>query len=189
MITPLVEEYLSAYLQGHRSADDTKQILRLIDGNQQSTLEAEFDEVLRNISKNIPGLTLDLEKLLASDPIECDPLVSQGNLAILRLDNLFRQAYAAWMNSGAPLHTFKRINKPANPTTYSDSTLQHIRTEETYPPDGQLLNQVVNIALSGFRIQATITHRREHLKNPPVSRDGVPGDGLSQANPASKKDA
>src|SRR6187401_544851 len=190
MITPLVEEYLTAYLQGHRSADDTKQILRLIDENQQSdgALEAEFDSVLHKVSQKIPGLTLDFEKLLANDEIECDPLISQGNLAILRLDAIYHQAFQAWIKSGGNLHKIKRIAKAENPATYSDRTQQHEHTQETYPPDGQLLNQIVNITLSGFRIQATITHRREHLKNPPLSRSGVPGDGLSQANFANRKD-
>src|SRR5436190_2261627 len=168
MITPLVQEYLSAHLQGHRSADDTRQILRLIDGSERNdgALEVEFDRTLSAVSKKIPGLTIDFEKLLASDEIECDPLISQGNLALLRLDAIFRQTFTAWTHSGSSLHTIKRIAKPEDPTTYSARTEQHERTEETYPPDAQLINQIVNIALSGFRIQATITHRRDQLENP-----------------------
>src|SRR5436190_16491539 len=144
MITPLVQEYLSAHLQGHRSADDTRQILRLIDDDQRNdgALEAEFDRTLSAVSKKIPGLTIDFDKLLASDEIECDPLISQGNLALLRLDAIFYQAFERWTKSGGGLHTIKRITKPENPATYSDRTEQHVRTEETYPPDAQLLNQI-----------------------------------------------
>src|SRR6187401_2389609 len=185
MITPLVEEYLTAYLQSHRSADDTKQILRLIDENQQSdgALEAEFDRVLHKVSQKIPGLTLDFEKLLANDPIECDPLISQGNLAILRLDAIYHQAFQAWIKSGGNLHKIKRIAKAENPATYSDRTQQHEHTQETYPPDGQLLNQIVNITLSGFRIQATITHRRDQLKNPNQPSESVSRDATRSAFP------
>src|SRR5436190_13690130 len=196
MITPLVQEYLSAHLQGHRSADDTRQILRLIDGSERNdgALEVEFDRTLSAVSKKIPGLTIDFEKLLASDEIECDPLISQGNLALLRLDAIFRQTFTAWTHSGSSLHTIKRIAKPEDPATYSVRTEQHERTEETYPPDAQLINQIVNIALSGFRIQATITHRRDQLKSgkqtdQPVSRDATRGPSSPQQHHPSQPEA
>ena len=168
MLSQHTHRYLTEHLQGQRSADETREILHLIDEGLAAggTLVAEFDSVLHKVSQKIPGLTIDFEKLLASDEIECDPLISQGNLALLRLDAIYHQAFEAWTKSGGNLHTIKRITKPENPANYSDRTEQHVRTEETYPPDGQLLNQIVNITLSGFRIQATITHRREHLKNP-----------------------
>src|SRR5262245_42083046 len=142
-MNPHVQDYLTQHLQGHHSADESRNILRniadLSDGQYTAAgLLTEFDDVLSKISKNIPGLAIDFEKLLANDPIECDPLVSQGNLALLRLDTLYYQAFSAWTKSGSDIHQIKIIRKPENPSTYSERTQQHIRTEENYPPDAQL---------------------------------------------------
>ena len=191
MISPHVQRYLGEHLQGQRSSDETREILRLIDDT--GALDAEFDSVLGAISQKIPGLAIDFDKLLTGDEIECDPLISQGNLALLRLDAIYHQAFQAWTKSGGGLHTIKIITKPENPATYSDRTQQHVRTEETYPPHAQLLNQVVNITLSAFRVQATITHRRDQLKHPsldqPLARRASEGIDSPSQPEASARDA
>ena len=157
-------QFLCGVLRGHRTSDDARDILRLLDDGEAKV--AEFDSTLRAVASKIPGLTLDFDKLIAGDPIECDPLISHGNLAILRLDAIYYQAFQAWTNSGGSLHTFKRTTTPPNNEHRTDRIEKHQRTDETYPPDAQLLNQLVNITLSGFRIQATITHRRDQLSHP-----------------------
>src|SRR5438045_4201722 len=118
MISHQITDFLSEVLKGRRTSDDVRFILRQFeDGPAQ---EAEFDRVLREVAYKIPGITLDYEKLIEGDPIECDPLISQGNLAILRLDAIYFQAFSAWINSGSSLHTFKSITIPENATNYSD---------------------------------------------------------------------
>jgi hypothetical protein len=166
MPSPHVECFLTEHLQGHRSADETGYILQGIDDGvyKGADLVAEFDSVLSNVAKKTPGLAIDFDKLLSGDEIECDPLISQGNLALLRLDAIYYQAFTAWTKSGNDIHQIKIIRKPENPAKYAERTQQHIHTEENYPPDAQLLNQITGIILAGFRVQATITHRRDQLK-------------------------
>ncbi len=180
MVSPHVKQYLCAHLQGQRSADETKEILLLIDDS--GALVTEFDNVLSAVAQKIPGLAIDLDKLLSHDEIECDPLISQGNLALLRLDAIYHQAFQAWTKSGLGLHTIKRFTKPENPAKYSDRTEQHVRTEETYPPHAQLINQIVNITLSAFRVQATITHRRDQLTTGKQSGQSVSRDATRSAS-------
>jgi hypothetical protein len=170
-MTPLVEENLTEVLRGRRSVDDAKFILRVQeDGPAQ---EAEFDEIYARISKKLPGVAFDFEKLLSDDPIENDPLIAQGNLTILRLDTLYHESYKAWTNSGGMLHFHKTVTKPGSVALRTDSTNTRERSEKTYPPDSDLINQSVEILLTAFRVQATITHRREILQNPEASNQKV----------------
>jgi hypothetical protein len=161
MIPRELTDCLTEVLRGECSANRVRESLRIQDDSGAKV--AEFDNFLRSVAPKIPGITLDFEKLLENDPIECDPLIAHGNLAILRLDALYYQAFEAWTRSGGDLHRFKRVTKAENPATYSDRTEKHERTDENYPPDAQLLNQAVNIVLAGFRIEATLTHRRDQL--------------------------
>jgi hypothetical protein len=160
-MTPLIAEYLVENLRGERSHGANREILSLVDSSE--ALTKEYNSTLQAIAAKIPGLSIDFDKLLSDDPIECDPLVAQGNLAILRLDALYYQAFQAWTKSGGDLHKHKSTTTPEDSSTYSDRKIKHERTDQNYPPDAQLLNQATSIVLAGFRVQATITHRRDQL--------------------------
>src|SRR5436190_20820071 len=98
MLSEHVQHYLTDHLRGLISSDDAREVLRLLD--ESGALVAEFDKALGDVSQKIPGLAIDFEKLLNSDEIECDPLISQGNLALLRLDTIYYQAFEACKKSG-----------------------------------------------------------------------------------------
>ena len=190
-MTPLVEENLTEVLRGRRSVEDAKFILRVQENGPAQ--EAEFDEIYAKISKKLPGVAFDFEKLLSNDPIENDPLIAQGNLTILRLDTLYHESYKAWTNSGGMLHFHKTVTKPGSVALRTDSTNTRERSEKTYPPDSDLINQSVEILLTAFRVQATITHRREILENPDkqpsVNRDATRSALSPQQETASSQPA
>ncbi len=123
-MNPVLSHALGQTLLHHGSGEDAV--------TQLSVSRQEFKEAYYAVENQIPGRTLDFEKLAQKDPIESDPLVAQGNLSILRLDDLYRETF-----------------------------------------------QAVNIVLASFRIQATLTHRREQLteKRIGAQRNGPGGGG------------
>lgn len=132
----------------------------------------------------IPGLALDFEKLIAADPIECDPLVAQGNLTILRFDELFREVYEVWRKTAEnPVQTAeKRILKPVSSDNSEENIEKTELTSKQTPPDPALINQAVNVLLASFRVQATITHRRDQLKYLASGGQLSPSGGMSLAS-------
>jgi hypothetical protein len=124
-----------------------------------------YKDLYLAVEDKIPGLTLPFPQLLANDPIECDPLVSQGNLAIMRLDDLYRQVFAAWLSTVSGELVYHK--RSVTPGSIKDYTVTKETTEyggKQSQPDASLLNQAINVVLASFRIQATITHRRDKLK-------------------------
>ena len=156
-MNPLLAHALCQTLLHHGSGEDA---VTQLDVNRQ-----EFKDAYYAIDKKLPGLTLDFDKLTGSDPIESDPLIAQGNLAILRLDDLYRETYHAWRSysQGQELNSSKRTIKPGSTAARTDSTHQTEIATKQLPPDATLINQAVNILLTSFKIQATLTHRRNHL--------------------------
>ena len=156
-MTPLLAHALCQTLLHHGSGEDAV--------TQLNVDRQEFKDAYYAIDKKLPGLTLDFDKLAASDPVESDPLISQGNLAILRLDDLYRETYHAWRSysQGQELNSSKRTIKPGSTAARTDSTHQTEIATKQLPPDATLINQAVNILLTSFKIQATITHRREQI--------------------------
>ena len=153
----LLAHALCQTLLHHGSGEDA---VTQLDVNRQ-----EFKDTYYAIDKKIPGLTLDFDKLAASDPIESDPLIAQGSLAILRLDDLYRETYHAWRSysQGQELSASKRTIKPGSTAARTEPTHQTEIATKQLPPDATLINQAVNILLTSFKIQATLTHRRNHL--------------------------
>ena len=156
-MTPLLAHALCQTLLHHGSGEDAV--------TQLNVDRQEFKDAYYAIDKKLPGLTLDFDKLAASDPVESDPLISQGNLAILRLDDLYRETYHAWRSysQGQELNSSKRTIKPGSTAARTDSTHQTEIATKQLPPDATLINQAVNILLTSFKIQATLTHRRDNL--------------------------
>ena len=156
-MNPLLAHALCQTLLHHGSGEDA---VTQLDVNRQ-----EFKDAYYAIDKKLPGLTLDFDKLTGSDPIESDPLIAQGNLAILRLDDLYRETYHAWRSysQGQELNSSKRTIKPGSTAARTDSTHQTEIATKQLPPDATLINQAVNILLTSFKIQATLTHRRDNL--------------------------
>jgi hypothetical protein len=128
--------------------------------------QQQFKDIYRAIEKRVPGATLDYEKLLQGDPIECDPLISQGNLALMRLDDLYAELYSAWRNSlGNERISTKRSFSPGSASSDTPGKEKCEHSTRTSLPDARLIDQAVNITLTSFRIQATLTQRREALIN------------------------
>ena len=153
----LLAHALCQTLLHHGSGEDA---VTQLDVNRQ-----EFKDAYYAVDKKLPGLTLDFGKLIDNDPVESDPLIAQGNLAILRLDDLYRETYHAWRtySQGQELNSSKRTITPGSTSQRTEPTHQTEVATKQLPPDATLINQAVNILLTSFRIQATLTHRRDQL--------------------------
>ena len=79
----LLSHSLCEYLRRHGYGDD---VVAQLGVNME-----DFKQTYNQIEKRIPGLTIDFDKLIENDPIENDHLISQGNLAILRLDDIYSE--------------------------------------------------------------------------------------------------
>ena len=158
-MNPLLSHALCQTLLHHGTGEDAVTQLRVS--------RKEFKDAYHAVEKQLPGLSLDFDKLAAQDPIESDPLIAQGNLAILRLDDLYRETFQAWRNyfQGQDLASHKRIIKPDSVEHRTDRTEKTEISTKPSTPDATLINQAVNIVLSSFRIQATLTHRRQQLQD------------------------
>jgi hypothetical protein len=140
----------------------------------------EIEPIVSAIFKKIPAKTVDYDAILENDPIACDPLIVQGQISILRLDDIYKIAHRHFFYSQESQKLKIKTTKTGPQARFcmpnivdGGDIVEHSphgssqRLEETTAVNYEgikYLELAMRAIDRGFKTQITITRRTEKLQ-------------------------